>query len=251
MIELIVNSPVLPHVVAEINMERINELQRFAEVGRLSAGLIHDMSSPLTAAILHLEQEEQRGLPSIRHARRSIRVLERYIEAARQQIRQQDRTASFYIKRELNQVKQILQPLARRQGISLRFRVPANYQLVGDPIKFQRIISNLIVNALDSYQDTDTKNFAPLIQVIVSADSKWLDIRVKDWGKGITAGQLPCLFEPFYTTKQPRAISGTGIGLSTVKQCVEDDFGGTITLTSSATAGTEFRVTLRLCKNAK
>lgn len=48
MISMATHFPVTMRVLAEINMEHLRELQRFAEVGRVSAGLIHDISSPLT-----------------------------------------------------------------------------------------------------------------------------------------------------------------------------------------------------------
>ncbi len=249
MIGLITHAVVFPGLFAEINVEHLRELQRFAEVGRVSASLIHDISSPLTAAILHLEQEERRGLSSIRHARRSIRVLERYVEAARQQLRQESCTASFCVRHEINQVKRILQPLAKRQHIRLRFsRVQASHKLVGDPVKFQQILANLITNAIDAYREQPGLPGKPLVRVTITTDQQWLVIQVQDWGKGITAEQLPRLFEPFYTTKQSATDSGVGIGLATVKRNVEDAFGGHINVVSSFDKGSKFCVKLRLPK---
>ncbi len=244
MIGLVAHAPTLSRLLAEISVERLRELQRFAEVGRVSAGLIHDMSSPLTAAILHLEQDG----PSVRHARRSIRVLERYIEAARKQLRQQDCSTTFCVKREINQAKHILQPLARRRQLNLRFSVAAGHKLVGDPVKFQRIIANLVTNAMDAYDGAGSAT-QPFIWVAVSVRQPWLVVRVRDWGKGIPPADLPHVFEPFYTTKEPSAMGGTGIGLSTVKQYAEDCFEGRVSVTSPVGRGTEFLVELPLPDN--
>ncbi len=249
MVELAAHLPVIPRYFGEMSVERLHELQRFAEVGRVSASLIHDISSPLTAAILHLEQEEHSGLSGIKHARRSIKILERYLEAARRQIRQEDRVASFRVKHEINQVKRIMQPLARQQYVKLRFDVRADCKLIGDPVRFQQIMSNLVTNAMEAYRDPASMSVKPLVRVLVAVDGQWLDIRVQDWGEGIKADRLPHIFEPFYTTKQPSAISGSGIGLSTVKRYVENDFNGRISAISSPNSGTEFRVRLRLSAN--
>lgn len=246
MIGLIAHTTAMSRLIAEMSVERLRELQRFAEVGRLSAGLIHDMSSPLTAAILHLEQGEPNGLASIRHARRSIRVLERYIEAARRQLCQQNQATLFCVRSEIYQTKYILQPLARQQSIQLRFNVrTCGHKLFGDPVKLQRIITNLAANAMDAYRD---KKGAGARSVKVSAyiSQEHLAIRVRDHGKGIAPEQLPHLFEPFYTTKSPGRKSGLGIGLSTVRQYVKEDFGGIISVTSSVNGGTEFQVELPL-----
>ncbi len=245
MVELATYLPSLPRLFSEINMERMQELQRFAELGRVSAGLIHDISSPLTAAILHLEREDQ-GLHTMKHVRRSIRVLERYVEAARQQLRQEGQTTTFCVKHEMNEVRRLLKPLAQRRHIKLRFDIQKNYKLMGDPVKFQRILANLVTNAIDAYQDWLVVPAKPLVQVTVSANQQQLVIQVQDWGQGITADQLPHLFEPFYTTKHMSANSGTGLGLATVKRYVEDDFGGHIKVASSASNGTEFCIKLQL-----
>lgn len=245
MIGLALHLPAVYTLIAEISTERLQELQRFAELGKVSASLIHDISSPLTAAILHLEQEERRDLHSIKHARRSIRILERYIEAARQQLRCESQTARFCVKYELDQVKRILKPLARRQYVRLCFNRHANYVLVGDPVKFQQILANLITNAIDAYQDyPGNKAEALVVRVTVTADKQQLVIRVIDWGKGIATDQRPYIFEPFYTAKRPQATCGMGIGLATVKKYVEDDFGGSINVASSLGRGTEFSVRL-------
>lgn len=245
MIELMGHAPAAARMLAEINAERLRELQRFAELGRVSAGLIHDISSPLTAAILHLEQEEHRDLLAIRHARRSIRMLERYIEAARQQLRQESRPTNFCVKGQLCQVKRIVVPAANRRHVRLRFRIDENYRLVGDPVKFQQIMTNLITNSVDAYEDRLGVAGQAIVKVSVSACCKWLNIRVRDWGGGIAAEELPRIFEPFYTTKRASAISGLGIGLSTVKRYVEQDFGGEIRVASTPGKGTEFILRLQ------
>jgi signal transduction histidine kinase len=227
-------------------MERLQELRRFAEAGRVSAGLIHDMTSPLTAAILHLEQDGHNGMSSIRHARRSIKVLERYIEAARQQLsRQEQQPVVFCMKHELRQAKYILQPLARRRRTHLKFNIRTDRSsLLGDPVKFQRIIINLVTNAIDAYQEIRVDR--PAVFVTARTEEKHVRLKVLDRGKGIETEHLPRLFEPFYTTKKLNDTGGLGIGLSTVKQYVEEDFGGIVTAASNKDDGTEFCVRLPL-----
>lgn len=245
MIGLIIHAPTATRLLAEISAERLRELQRFAELGRVSAGLIHDISSPLTAAILHLEQEESRGVHSIRHARRSIRVLERYVEAARQQLRQESRNINFCVKEQLRQVRRVVLPTANKQHVRLYFEVNKKHRLIGDPIKFQQIMTNLIINSIDAYSGCRATTHEPTVRITVNACCKWLRIRVHDRGNGITTGQMPYLFEPFYSTKNPNATSGLGIGLSTVKHHVEKDFGGEISVSSTIDNGTEFNIKLR------
>ncbi|HVX47878.1 MAG TPA: HAMP domain-containing sensor histidine kinase [Candidatus Saccharimonadales bacterium] len=247
MIVFATHIPPAYRILSEINIEHLRELQRFAEVGRVSAGLIHDISSPLTAAILHLEQSDPRRLPNVRHARQSIKVLERYVEAARRQLSKQEHIILFRVNDEIDQIKHILQPLARERGIRLVFNARiGNCRLLGDPVKFQRIIVNLVMNGMDACEDDSSSNARPPVKVVLRVEGKSLALSVHDRGRGVSPEQLPHLFKPFYTTKQPSRHAGSGIGLSTVRHYAEDVFGGTITVNSREKAGAEFRVTLPL-----
>jgi signal transduction histidine kinase len=245
MIVLLVHALPLPRLVAELTVERLQELQRFAEFGRLSANLLHDISSPLTAAILHLE-DDLGGSRSLRHARRSIRVLERYIEAARQQLQQECGACNFYPRDELLEMRCVTQPLAKRHNVKLELSLPrdCNPQLVGDPVKFQRVLINLINNAVDA---SATHQVAAHRRVKVSASiqRQHLLISVRDWGGGIPACNLSRLFEPFYSTKLDSGRN-LGLGLAIVKRYVEEDFGGHINIKTPGGGGTEFGISLPL-----
>jgi C4-dicarboxylate-specific signal transduction histidine kinase len=223
---------------------QIEELQRFAELGRLCASLLHEISNPLTAAMLHLEQSGHRRTTGIRQVHRNMQLLKRYVEAARQQVRQQSRSYNFSVGPQVEQLKHIVQPLARGVGVQLVIQPLPTCRLNGDPVKFQQILANLIVNAIDAYTE-DTSGLAKPVQVRGSVDGGNLVIEVIDWGQGITAEQLGRLFEPFYTTKN-QANRGLGIGLTIVQQYTNNDFGGSISVTSSARAGTRFKLSLPL-----
>ena len=81
---------ILPAAVVlpgDISLDQLRELEHFAELGRLSACLLHEISNPLTAAMLYLEQSENRESLHIRRALRNMLLLQKYVEAARQQAR--------------------------------------------------------------------------------------------------------------------------------------------------------------------
>lgn len=231
-------------LVDEVGADRMREMQRFAELGRLSASLLHEISNPLTAAILHLEQHHDQESLNIKQARRNIQLLQRYVEAARQQLRQESQSINFYVRPQLSQIRRLLTPMARRAGVRLRFNLEANYRLFGDPIKFQQTLSNLIGNAIDAYSDMPALRGQHEVIVTISGRQHWVFIRVSDRGAGIPVDQLGRLFDPFYTTKGMSG-KGLGIGLTAVKQYVEKDFHGVIQVTSSRRHGTQFTLRLR------
>lgn len=222
----------------QLSNRQLYELHHFAELGRLSASLLHEISNPLTAALLHLEQLPDQSSPNIRQARHNIQLLRRYVESARQQVRRNSQPASFRIQPQVSQLKRLLLPLARRTGVQLVISPVPDCRLFGDPVKFQQILANLIINAVDAYGEPGDGLARP-VHVQLRASGHVLTVKVVDWGQGIAANNLPHIFEPFYSTKSLTG-HGLGIGLSIVQQYAAQEFGATIRVTSSRRHGTQF-----------
>ncbi len=225
-----------------VTYDKLRELQRFAELGRLSASLLHEISNPLAAALLNLELGDQKSL-AVRRARRDIQLLRRYVEAARQQVRQQSQPTSFRIRPQLGQLKHVVKPLASQAGVRLDIETAPGCRLHGDPVKFQQLVTNLVINAIEAYGESHAGKATPLVRVALTCDGDWLTVQVTDWGKGIEAEALAHIFDAFYTTKG-RVGHGLGIGLAIVKHYVTVDFGGSIKVGSSSRRGTRFTVKL-------
>jgi signal transduction histidine kinase len=215
------------------------DAQRLMEMGRLSASLIHEISSPLTAALLHLGEAEGES-DTVQQARRSLVRLKRYVEAARHQLWSRGTDREFCVNSQMQEIKRLVMPQAKSCNLILKFEPPSvqHFRIHGDPIKFQQVLINLINNAMEAYP-TETVN--PVVTVRIAGLGNRLSISVVDHGRGIDKRQLPRLFEPFYTTKQS-AKHGLGIGLVIVKQYVTEHFGGNISVSSSKTDGTCFNV---------
>jgi len=227
-----------------LNDLRLIQLQRFAELGRLSATLIHEISNPLSAALINLEASN-RTSPAIQEARRNMQILRQYIDSARQQISMSSKPLCFALGPQLDQVKCLLDPVARSVKVKLEMEsAPVGCRLFGDPVKLQQIIANLIANAIQAYEGK-----AGTVQVKSTINDNQLIIKVLDWGKGIKQDELPKIFEPFYTTKNETS-HGLGLGLSITKQYVTEDLGGELSVNSSVSKRTGFTITLPLAKAA-
>jgi len=225
----------------QAQIEKMMELHRFAEFGRLSSSLLHDLANPLTVVSLNLEQMGgKRGSVLINEARKGIAHMERYVQAARRQLQYQSEIKVFSVPSEIMQVIDLLETKARHHAVQFVPKLDPTLQLKGDSIQFDHIISNLIANAIDAYEgiEANTK------QIVVEAKRHdgLIKITVRDRGSGISAKELPRIFDAFYTTKGNE--HGTGIGLSIVKHAVEQDFSGKITVTSNKRTGTTFTVQL-------
>ncbi|HXR50115.1 MAG TPA: HAMP domain-containing sensor histidine kinase [Verrucomicrobiae bacterium] len=223
---------------------RTIELERFANLGRVSAHLLHELVNPLTAASLHLNQFMDQQSPLIAETRQSLWQMERYIKAARRQLDMKSQLNMFSVRAELNLVLRIMRPLARRNNITLTAKVNTAPALFGDPVKFNQLATNLLANSLDACAEARHGSTQGQVQIIVNANGQWLKIQVIDNGEGIKESQLPFIFEHFYSTKVNGR--GTGLGLPLVKKIAEEDFQGNVTVTSMPGEGTVFTVRLLL-----
>ena len=104
-----------------------------------------------------------------------------------------------------------------------------------DPERMRRVIINLIDNAAQAMAEKEPGS----VTVRTRADGGAFQLTVEDTGAGIPRDVLSKVFEPLFSTKS----FGTGLGLPTVKQIVEQH-GGTVEIESEPGAGT--RVTVRL-----
>jgi signal transduction histidine kinase len=224
---------------------RVMELQRLAEFGRLSAGLLHDVASPLTVASLNIKElsHESQSL-LVRQAMQSLHYIERFLESARKQLKAQGDINNFVVSSEIKQVISILKHRAREAGVTVELNPHGRFKLLGDPVKFSQIMANLIINAIESYEHAVTSEKRQQVSIRVKQDGGWTVITVTDHGKGLSDDQIGRIFDTFYSG-QDKNGSNMGIGLATVKRLVTDDFRGKLKVTSSARNGTRFTVYLR------
>lgn len=234
-------------------MEKITELSKLAEFGRLSSGLFHDLANPLTAISLNIEKiknttEKQREFQEIEtdisKAKRATERMKNFIEAVRKQFANQDIKNHFSLDKEIEEVIQIFSYKAKKKHIQIILN-PHKELIVffGNPIKFSQIVANLIGNAIDSYEHKE--NIDPQKKaVIISLEKKEGDIviTIRDFGSGIPEKIKPKIFDPFFTTKE--FSKGTGLGLSLIKNIIEKEFDGTITVESTEGEGSIFTVIL-------
>jgi len=139
----------------------------------------------------------------------------------------------------------ILNYKAQKNQIQILFTAEENIIISGDPIKFNQIVTNLLSNAIDSYNN-DLKKFKKII-INLNNYKNYIELSVKDNGQGINENIINHIFEPFFTTK-PNS-EGLGLGLSLIKKIIEESFTGTIKVFSNLDSGATFKVCLPLPSN--
>jgi len=182
--------------------------------------------------------------PSLASVFNTTKQIEGFMQAVRKQINKTDARESFSLIQGIEQVIQLVNYQTNKERVRIAFRhnPDADIAYYGTPFKFQEIVVNLLLNAIESYEGlprSDTR--ARTVEIDVKERGGTIILRVEDNGCGMTPEVRARLFEPFFTTKN--ASKGIGIGLATIRKIIEQDFSGTIAAESEHGRGTTFIVT--------
>jgi signal transduction histidine kinase len=131
-------------------------------------------------------------------------------------------------------------PLAEDKKVRLTWQIPPKANFSGDMRKIQRMIANLLDNAI---KYTKTGGTVEMRLVATSGSVDGLEISIQDSGMGIAETDLPHIFQRFYRCDHSRSMSGAGLGLS-LARAIAKAHGGEITVTSVAGQGSVFTVWL-------
>jgi len=140
----------------------------------------------------------------------------------------------------LGQTVSLMKAKAEERGLSLELELPSDLPLVqADERSIEEVFTNLVSNAINYTPDGGTVN------VLAIPHEEYLEVRISDTGVGISAEEIPKIFDKFYRVKHPetRQVIGTGLGLSIVKAIIEAH-RGSVEVESEPGVGTTFRVLL-------
>jgi signal transduction histidine kinase len=216
--------------------------RRIAMVGRLTAGVAHEMKNPLNAMTIHLELLKQKlaaGKPASTHVEiieQEIRRLDDRIQGFLKFVRPEEVSfAPVAVAPLLASVLDAVHPEAQRAGVTIARACSDGTLLVaGDAAQLRDVFLNLAQNAIQAMPKGGrlTIECAP-------EPNRQVRVRVEDTGAGIAAENLPKIFDLYYTTRE----RGTGIGLSLVYRTIQIH-NGTIDVESTVGVGTSFIVVL-------
>ncbi len=230
--------------------KQLSEHAQFVELGRLAGGYVHDLANPLTTLSLSMDQLSNSGFgpasQALTAALNASRRMQGLVTALRRQIRNDIVNEVFSLNQELKLAGQLLGYKAKSLSVQMAVNIPdADISLFGSPSKFYQIVSNLIINAMESFGSKifpETRYYSKTVEVTLHQSADCISLSVSDNGLGIESADLDKIFQPFFTTKP----GGLGIGLPTIKSIVENDFRGTINVVSLPGKGTVFTVELPL-----
>jgi PAS domain S-box-containing protein len=219
--------------------EELFRATKHASVGRLAAGVAHEIGNPL-ASISSLVQELQTEDLSL-FAKDSLTTINQHVHRIARIVRNLGDFARLYPRQKVaTDLKDILENtlnLVRYdknfRKIEIRSDVQNTPPLKIDPDQIQQVFLNLILNARDAMPDGGS------LDISVTQSQGNVLMRFADTGRGIDAEVRDKVFDPFFSTKGP--TKGTGLGLSICYSIIKDH-GGTIEIDSEKDKGTRFTI---------
>jgi signal transduction histidine kinase len=256
------------------NLEYLSEVQstirysrKLAALGRLSAGVAHEVKNPLNAMMIHLELLRQQFVTRMRPARAAavagavaaVATTEpppvdrnealQHVDVIANEIRRLDEVVQGFLKFTrpedlklqpialptlFDEIVPIVRPEANRVGVALVVECDGVPDVNGDPAMLRQAFLNLALNACQAMPNGGTLRIQ-----CESARGRRVRISISDTGVGIAPEHLQRIFDLYFTTKE----KGSGIGLSMVYRTVQMH-DGEIEVQSTPGAGTTFKILL-------
>ncbi len=228
--------------------------EKQAGIGRLAAGVAHEINNPLTGVLTFthmllrrndINNEIRSDLQTIAHETERVRkIVKGLLDFSRQTKLDQDPT-------DINKLVKTTIGLVENQaivnGINLVFKPTEDLPVrTLDRNQIQSVIMNIIINAFDATAPGGTVTVSTALSVSAAGktkEQKGVEISISDTGCGIPLENLDKLFDPFFSTKE--VGQGTGLGLS-VSYGIIERHGGVIQVHSEVNRGSTFTIWLPL-----
>ncbi len=230
-------------LIEQATRQQIGRSEQLASVGRLAAGVAHEINNPLTGVLAfadmlrdkeNMDEQDRHDLDLIvRETKRAREIVRGLLDFARE-------TPSRQVPLNVNDtIRQALRLLGKReafQNIVIVEDLADDLPLVvGDKNQLQQVFVNLSLNACEAMQSGGT------LLASTSCVNGEVVVKMTDTGCGIKREHLDQIFEPFFTTKP--VGRGTGLGLS-VSYGIVQQHGGTLEVESDEGKGSTFTIRL-------
>ena len=220
---------------------RLQEADKLAAVGTLSATVVHEVNNPLASISMLAEmlkttplnasqREDVDGI--IKEARRTAEVVRDLLRVSHPREARHD---AISLSRVATQALAVLRPLLREHRVSIETELPDAVPTIrGFASRLEQIVLNLVINAV---QAMEGRNGPRTVRLSSGGDVTQVWLCVEDNGPGFAPGVAERIFDRFFTTKP--VGKGTGLGLWIAREIITEH-GGTVTAENRAEGGARF-----------
>jgi two-component system C4-dicarboxylate transport sensor histidine kinase DctB len=222
---------------------------KLAMLGQMAAGITHELNQPLTAirafadnASTYLSRgQTTQADDNLRHISAASARMGSIVSQLKGFARKSpEAVAVVEVNQAIQDAAQLLDSEFVRHGVQLRLDLPQVLHVLGDTVRIEQVLINLLRNALDAVEHAPEKT----VQVLLEADAQQVRIRIVDSGVGLPQEVVKHLFEPFFTTK----ATGHGLGLGlAISSSIVQAMNGHLEAKNNPGCGAEFVVCIPRC----
>jgi signal transduction histidine kinase len=231
--------------------DEIIRSEKLASVGRLAAGIAHEIGNPIGIILGYLDllnsgdvsdADRKDFLNRIEsEIVRVNRIIRQLLDFSRPSSGEPGKTGVHDL---VKMTLAMLEPQPMMEGVRTTLELKARKDTVlADPNQLQQVFLNILMNAADALGESQGEGRVKRLVIQSDRVEGTIEVRFSDNGPGIPEKELLRIFDPFYTTKEPG--KGTGLGLSVCYRIVEG-LGGKIRAESKTGEGTTIVVSLPL-----
>ncbi len=233
--------------------EQLVHTEKLASLGRMAAGVAHELNSPLTGIVTFAHLMLKRLPPENKMDREDLEVIIEQAERCSKIIKGllgfsralPSEKTDVNVNDVISHTIGIVRNQAKFHNVKINTSLsPDLPDIRGDASQLEQVFMNLLINAADAMNDRGSINIST--RLIREDDADHIEIEFTDTGPGIPEEYMDRLFEPFFTTKPPG--KGTGLGLS-VSHGIIKKHGGNIRVKSTPGKGTSFFIRLPVPEN--
>jgi signal transduction histidine kinase len=238
-----------------LNQMRLKKQVLLAEqmelLGTLSRGMAHDLNNLITPIWTYLQmaaagvKDAELTEELLPDAIRNLETIRSYIKESLFFSKTQSlQLSQFQLDKAIRVAIELIQPQLKRKGVSALTYVPPNTVVEMDEVLIQRLIGNLLSNAIDASAANAEINVRVQRLGKTETDRDWLRLMIIDHGEGISSENLKRVQTPYFTTKDRGTKSrGFGLGLAICRKIVHLH-GGHFSIASEPKKGTTVQVDL-------
>lgn len=198
-------------------------IEKYAQIGKISHELFHDILNPITGLILYLEIfDKNKTIPKnqIDEIKDSSCRIRSFLKLIQDNLLYPNKKVFLTVDNEIREIIKLVYYRAKKNNVSIIYLNNTKEKILFSKINFYQLIINLLSNAIDSFENIKDSRKR---KVIIKSESfnKYLRITINDNGCGIPKNQTNLIFKNGYSNKN----QGFGIGLRTVKKIMEQNKG--------------------------
>jgi two-component system C4-dicarboxylate transport sensor histidine kinase DctB len=226
---------------------------KLAMLGQMAAGITHELNQPLTAirafadnASTYLARgQTTQADNNLRHISAASARMGSIVGQLKGFARKSpEAVAVVEVNRAIQDAALLLDSEFARHGVQLQLQLPEVLHVLGDTVRIEQVLINLLRNAMDAVEQAPEK----AVRVVLEADAQQVRIRILDSGMGLPQEVVKHLFEPFFTTK----ATGMGLGLGlAISSSIVQAMNGHLEARNNPDCGAEFVVYIPRCAQEK